>query len=236
MPAGKGHDSLDRSQAQISSVKTELELVSVNVGQPRPLGERRGQVVLSAIAKRPVTGDSLYLDTLNLEGDRQADLRVHGGRHKAVYAYPSEHWPRWSAELGREFGPASFGENLSTRGWLEHEVRLGDRWAWGAAILEVSQPRQPCFKLQMHTARDQVLRRMIATGRTGWYLRVLQPGRVPVGGPLRLIESQSDNLTILETHLLTFADKLPAAELEALLASAPLPADWRQRIQRQRSA
>src|ERR1700726_627914 len=118
-----------------------IDVVSVNVGVPRLLGQQRGTNVYSAIAKQPVApGTVLWLSLGNLSGDGQADLSVHGGPDKAVYAYPSEHLPAWAAELGEPLGTAPFGENLSTRGVTEVDVCIGDRWRWDDAVLEVCQP------------------------------------------------------------------------------------------------
>ncbi|CAA9542458.1 MAG: Uncharacterized protein conserved in bacteria [uncultured Thermomicrobiales bacterium] len=177
-------------------------LVSVNVAEPTIIGTSRGRPVLSAIGKRPVVATTIRLSTLNLDGDRQADLTVHGGPDKAVYAYPSEHLPRWNAELGVDppFGIGTFGENLTTSGWLEDEVQIDDVWAWGDALLQVSQPRSPCFKLAMTTGRPDILRRLVETGRTGWYFRVLRPGTVPVAGPLTVVERNPHAPTILQVH------------------------------------
>jgi MOSC domain-containing protein YiiM len=157
---------------------------------------------VSAIGKRPVAAATLRLEVLNLEGDRQADLRVHGGPDKAVYAYPSEHLPRWNAELRTEpaMGPGTFGENLTTVGWLEDEVRIGDIWAWGEAYLQITQPRSPCYKLALVTGRPDLLKRLVESGRTGWYLRVLQPGRVPIAGPMRLVKRHPAGITVLDAH------------------------------------
>jgi MOSC domain-containing protein YiiM len=179
-----------------------IDLVSVNVAVPQVIGTRRGQPVLSAIGKQPVAVPDLTLDWLNLAGDRQADLRVHGGPDKAVYAYPAEHLPRWNNELGFDppVGPGTFGENLTTTGWLEDEVHLGDIWSWGDALLQVTQPRSPCYKLALVTGRPELLRRFVATGRSGWYLRVLRPGIVPVAGPMTIVVQVSDAPTILEAN------------------------------------
>jgi MOSC domain-containing protein YiiM len=177
------------------------------VAVPSVIATRHGQPILSAIGKRPVATATLRLDTLNLEGDRQADLRVHGGPDKAVYAYPAEHLTRWNAEFGIDatqdghFGPGSFGENLTTSGWLEDQVRLGDVWSWGEAVLQVTQPRSPCYKLAIATARPELIRRFVETGRSGWYLRVLRPGVVPVAGPILVVERQADAPTVLAAHL-----------------------------------
>ena len=133
---------------------SEVRLVSVNVGLPTVIGATRwGKPIRSGIVKQPVTAASIDLDTLNLDGDRQADLRVHGGPDKAVYAYPVEHLPLWNEELGTDFGPGTFGENLTTAGWLEDEVRIGDVWAWGEALLQVTAPRGPCYKLGYRLGR-----------------------------------------------------------------------------------
>jgi MOSC domain-containing protein YiiM len=177
-------------------------LVSVNVAEPRVIGAYRGRPVQSAIGKQPVSVDVLRLSALNLEGDRQADLRVHGGPDKAVYAYPSEHLPVWTEELGKvpAFGPGSFGENLTTAGWLEDDARIGDVWAWGDALLQIVQPRSPCFKLGIATGRSDILRKMVANGRTGWYLRVLRPAKVPVAGPIQVIGRATDGVTVREAH------------------------------------
>lgn len=183
-----------------------VTLLSVNVAEPQEIGTRRGHPVLSAIGKQPVSTPTLELTHLNLAGDRQADLRVHGGRDKAVYAYPSEHLPFWTAELGLDplLGPGAFGENLTTAGWLEDAVRIGDVWAWGDALLQVSEPRFPCFKLAMTLGRPAVVRRMTANARCGWYLRVLRPGIVPVGGAAEVVSREPDALTVSQA----FRDRL----------------------------
>ena len=206
-----------------------LDLVSVNVAEPGVIGSRRGRPVFSAIGKRPVTAATLHLDALNLEGDRQADLRVHGGPDKAVYAYPSEHLPRWNAELGPQppFGPGTFGENLTTAGCLEDEVRIGDVWAWGEALLQVSQPRSPCYKLAMITGRPDLLKRLVESGRTGWYLRVLKQGRVPVAGPIRVVERHPARITVLDVHRAALPGAT-RAEVEAVVGVQPLAEGWRQ--------
>ena len=131
-----------------------IELASVNVGVPSLLATSRDEHVWSGIRKQPVDPAAvLWLSSVNLAGDGQADLSVHGGVDKAVYAYPSEHLAAWADELEEDLGPAPFGENLSTVGVLEEDVRIGDVWSWGGAWLQVSQPRWPCFKLALHRRR-----------------------------------------------------------------------------------
>jgi MOSC domain-containing protein YiiM len=160
-------------------------VTAVYVGLPHHLGDTRRGPVDSAIAKTRVDAPNLALATTNLAGDRQADLRVHGGPDKAVYVYPTEHYPAWRAE-GFVVDPGGLGENVALAGVTERDVLLGDIWRWGDARLQVSQPRSPCFKLALHAGRKDIGPRMIETRRTGWYLRVLQTGTVPTQGELVL--------------------------------------------------
>ena len=205
----------------------EIRLLSVNVSEPRYLGQHRGRAVQSGITKEPVTAAALWLGRINLEGDGQADRRFHGGPDKAVYAYPSEHLAAWSGELGQQLGPAAFGENLTTAGCTEDDVCIGDRWAWGDALLEVCQPRWPCFKLGMHRGRGDVGRRLKETGRTGWYLRVLQEGRVPVSGPVRVVERHPMGATVWAMHEAARPGGAPPEVVAALLCVEPLADEWK---------
>ena len=205
-----------------------VEVVAVYVGTPKLLldGPQR---VYSAIAKEPVPlGTALWLSTGNLAGDTQADLSVHGGSDKAVYAYPSEHLAPWTAELGEALGPAAFGENLSTRGVVEAGVRIGDVWKWDDALLQVSQPRWPCFKLALHRRCRDVQQRMRASGRTGWYLRVLEPGEVVVGSEIEVVQRDPVELTVEDAHL-AMADRHVGdrARAEAIAHHAALADQWR---------
>ena len=207
---------------------SEVRLVSVNVGLPVMIGANRwGKPIRSGIVKQPITAASIDLDALNLEGDRQADLTVHGGRDKAVYAYPVEHLPLWNEELGTDFGPGTFGENLTTAGWLEDDVHIGDVWAWGQARLQVSQPRSPCYKLATVTGRPDLLKRFVRTGRTGWYLRVLQPATVPVSGPIQVIERHPAGISVLLAHQASLPGALDRTDVEAVARVNALAADWR---------
>lgn len=208
-----------------------LRLLSVCVARPAtmPGVAHRGRPVRSAIAKQPVAAAALALSATNLEGDAQADLSVHGGPDKAVYAYAAEHTPAWEAELGGPLGPAAFGENLLTLGATEADVRIGDRWHWGDAVLEVCQPRTPCYKLALHRGTAEAGRRMRATGRSGWYLRVLRPGTVPVppaAGDVQLeVEADPAGVTVLDvTEAARSGD--PSAVARVLAVTA-LAAEWR---------
>jgi MOSC domain-containing protein YiiM len=202
------------------------------VAEPEVIGKRRGRPVLSAIRKRRVVDeDTLYLSDTNLSGDRQGDLRVHGGPEKAVYGYPFEHLALWNEELRPEtpFGPASFGENLTVTGWSEEQTLIGDVWVWGEALLQVCQPRFPCFKLTMATGRQTIGKRMLATGRTGWYLRVLQTGNVPVAGPIIVVERGSANVTVLDAARAMLPDA-PRALIERVVNAPALAARWRSTL------
>ena len=209
-----------------------IGLLAVNVGRPRLLARQHGEPVQSGIAKQPVTVPSLGLDRLNLEGDAQADLTVHGGPDKAVYAYPSEHLPWWTAELGHELGPAAFGENLSTVGATEDDVSIGDRWRWGEALLEVSQPRSPCYKLALHRGVGDIGPRFNASGRTGWYLRVLETGDVPTAGPIEVVERHVLGATVGAIHAAFHDRDVPPEVLEALLCVEPLADGWKAALAR----
>jgi MOSC domain-containing protein YiiM len=193
------------------------------------LSDADGERVWSGIVKRPLAADAtVWLSYLNLAGDGQADLAVHGGADKAVYAYPSEHLALWADELGDDLGPAAFGENVSTAGVGEAGVCIGDVWAWGDAVLQVCQPRWPCFKLALHRQRADIQARMRRTGRTGWYLRVLRPGEVPVAGPITVVEQDTAAVTVHDAHLAMADAGLDDRERAVAVASHPALADqWR---------
>jgi MOSC domain-containing protein YiiM len=180
-----------------------IEIRSVNVGMPAVLLPWPTGDIISGIDKRPVSAASLALSSTNLEGDGQADQRVtvpgdqvHGGPHKAVYALPSEHLPRIAEIVGADVGPGYMGENVTIAGALEHDVNIGDVWAWGDARLQVTSPRGPCYKLGIRMGR-QALRTVIREERlTGWYLRVLQPGTVPTTGAIEVVERDPAGVTV----------------------------------------
>jgi MOSC domain-containing protein YiiM len=181
---------------------TDIELAGVNVGVPTVLAAVGDQNVWSGIRKRPVAPDAvLWLSTLNMSGDGQADLSVHGGVDKAVYAYPSEHLALWREDLSEDLPPAAFGENLSTVGVAESDVRIGDVWCWGDAVLQVTQPRWPCFKLAIHRRRTDIQALLRRSGRTGWYFRVLDPGEVPASGPIEVTDVDPAGITVEAAHL-----------------------------------
>lgn len=164
----------------------EIVVRAVAVGTPVVIGRNRRGEVVSGICKHHLSVDTVRIGRLNLEGDGQADLRNHGGVDKAVYSYPAEHLPFWRSEIGYEKEEAPFGENLSTLGVTEDDARIGDVWRWGSAVLQVSQPRWPCYKLVLHSGHDDMITRFVAAARSGWYLRVLKPGTARRSEPIHL--------------------------------------------------
>jgi MOSC domain-containing protein YiiM len=171
-------------------------LLSVNVGQIR-LVPYRGKQVRTGIYKEPVAGP-VMVHTLNLEGDRQADLRVHGGVDKAVYLYPAEHYEAWQTELDRLLAFGHFGENLTISGILEDRVRIGDRLRIGGALLEVTEPRVPCFKLGIKMSDQRFLRRFLDSGRSGFYCCVLEEGLIEAGQSIELYNAKGHQPTIAD--------------------------------------
>jgi MOSC domain-containing protein YiiM len=208
---------------------TVIEIAAVNVGTPTPLATVRDEHVWSGICKTPVARtEVLWLSEVNLSGDGQADLSVHGGIDQAVYVYPSEHLPAWSHELDEELGPAAFGENVSSIGVLEDAVSIGDVWSWGDALLQVTQPRWPCFKLALHRRRPDIQALLRASGRTGWYLRVLQPGEVPAAGPIEVAAPDPARVTVQDAHLAMGDVRLREPDRVRSVADHPALAEqWR---------
>lgn len=220
-----------RDQLDAPNSIATLTLVSLNVGKPRIIGQRHGEPVLSGIAKSPVGDAPLAVTATNLDGDGQADLRAHGGPDKAVYAYPSEHLPAWSVELGQDLGPGAFGENLTTSGLVEREVFIGDVWTWGTAVLQVCQPRYPCYKLGIHRGRPDIIALFLDSARSGWYLRVLQPGTASRADAISVTNRLPDPVSVYTASRAILAGKASVAELESLIALAPLAESWRRGLE-----
>jgi MOSC domain-containing protein YiiM len=251
-----------------------MKLISVNIGRPRPV-PHEGRVVSTGIFKEPVAGP-VFLRRLNLDGDGQADLRVHGGTDKAVYAYPLEHYAFWEREsrhifknplsleggeaetekgpvdlspaeraqvmhlrpggnIGGEGGRSSkregfpygqFGENFTITGWLEDAVYIGDEFQIGEARVQVTQPRSPCFKLGIRMGDDQFPVRFAAANRTGFYLRVLQEGRVAAGDAIERVRHDTDSLSVRDVLRLRH-DRGTRAEYERAVKLTALSPSWR---------
>jgi MOSC domain-containing protein YiiM len=174
---------------------TQPRLLSVNVGLPQVIGTRRGRPVLSGFRKSPVPG-RLETHGVNLDGDDQADRTVHGGPDKAIYAYASEDLAFWSQDLGRELGPGALGENLTTAGVDCSGAVIGERWRVGSALLEVCQPRLPCFKLGLVHDDPGLLRRFAKASRPGAYLRILRHGELGAGDAVEVLDRPEHGVTV----------------------------------------
>lgn len=223
-------------------ISDPMKLISLNVGLPREVSWHN-TIVTTGIFKQPVSG-RLALRKLNLDGDRQADLRVHGGEYKAVYCYPVEHYAYWKQQLpGRDLPFAIFGENFTTEGLLEDSVHLGDRFAVGSAEVVVTQPRLPCYKLGIRFQSDEMIKRFLLSARTGFYLAVTRVGQVAAGDEIHLLSRDPSAVPVSEITRLyvaihahdessaappvkAFSDA-DAAVVHRALQVAALPESWK---------
>ena len=203
-----------------------MKIVSLNVALPR-LTVYKGETINTGIFKLPVTGP-VSLRTLNLDGDRQADLGVHGGPFKAVYGYPSEHYAFWRKELNNvELSWGMFGENFTTEGLAEDDLHVGDQFEIGAAVVMIRQPRTPCYKLAAKFQRDDILERFLLSGHSGFYFSVEKEGVVTVGDVFRQLTRVEDAVTISEMNSLYVRDKYNRDLLQKAINTLALPQDWR---------
>ncbi|HSP71344.1 MAG TPA: MOSC domain-containing protein [Gaiellaceae bacterium] len=203
-----------------------MRVVSVNVGLPREVSWR-GKRITTGIYKEPVAGP-VRIRALNLDGDRQADLRVHGGRDKAVYAYPSEFYELWRRERPElELGWGQFGENLTTEGLLDGDVSVGDRFRIGSAELIVTQPRLPCFKLGIKMGRDEFVTDFLERGLLGFYFAVAREGEVAAGDPIVEVSRDTRRFRVTEVARLYAYDRDDADALARAAALDVLPESWR---------
>jgi MOSC domain-containing protein YiiM len=187
----------------------------------------KGRTVSTSIFKEPVSGP-VELRRHNLEGDKQADLSVHGGPTKAVYAYPSEHYPFWRAEFSEmELPWGMFGENLTTEGMSEESVHIGDVFQIGTAQLIVTEPRMPCFKLTIRFEREDIVKRFLQSQRSGVYFGVEQAGTVQAGDQFELLSTNSQRLKVADVTRLYTTDKDNVALLEKAVATPALPEKWK---------
>jgi MOSC domain-containing protein YiiM len=200
-------------------------LVSLNTGKPGPL-IHGNTVVQSGIYKNPVDG-ALFVTEFGVSGDAQADLVNHAGPDKAACVYPSEHLPYWAERLSKPFTYGAFGENFSTQGLLESGVCIGDVYSIGTAIMQISQPRQPCFKLAAKHGEKRMALWVQDAGFTGFYFRCLEPGEVAAGNAIDLLDRPNPGITIDEANRLMHRDHDDHAALRRILAAAGLSAFWR---------
>jgi MOSC domain-containing protein YiiM len=206
-----------------------MRILSVNVGLPRQL-----PTVATSIFKSPVEG-RVRVRRHNLDGDRQADLTVHGGPHKAVYCYPGEHYDYWRKQLpGVVFSSGMFGENLTTEGLLEDEVWIGDQFRTGTAVLQVSQPRMPCFKLGIRFDRPDMVKLFWHSDRPGIYFAVVEEGDIAAGDPIEKVAQSPAGVSVADVVRLYRGIERSQDLLERALR-APLPGSWKQEL-RERAA
>ena len=202
-------------------------VVSVNVGTPREVSWR-GQTVRTAIWKHPVPG-RVKVRGVNVDGDEQGNREVHGGVDKALYSYAAEDYEWWGVELGRELAPGTFGDNLTVRGIDVSGALVGERWRVGGTLLEVSQPRTPCFKLGIRMGSQRFPRRFAAARRPGASLRILAEGEVAAGDPMEVVHRPGHGLTVAEVSSIYHADHAAAP----LLLQVPELADtWKRWAER----
>jgi len=205
-----------------------MKLISINVGRPRLLASK-GATFSTGIFKQPVAG-RVMLRRTNLDGDRQADLSVHGGPDKAAYGYPSEHYPFWRDLLATNDLPCgAFGENFTTEGLLESEVSVGDRFRVGSAIVMAKTPRLPCYKLAAKFRRDQIIEEFLNSGRCGFYFSAVEEGEVAAGDEFEFLGGETPTITILQAFQLYLPSFADADLLERGTQVRSLPESWRER-------
>ena len=209
---------------------SKMRVISVNVGQPRKVLVN-GEIVETGIYKAPV-GGRVAIRRLNIDGDRQADLTVHGGWDKAIYAYPIEHYEYWQEQFPEMDLPwGMFGENLSITGLFEDAVHIGDHFQVGTARLMVTQPRLPCYKLGIKFEREDIIKRFLVSGRTGFYFAVLEEGKVAAGDPITLLHRDEHDITIADIVRLYREDKYNVELMRRVIAVDALPEEWREYFQ-----
>ncbi|MEI7025503.1 MOSC domain-containing protein [Paenibacillus sp. y28] len=200
------------------------EVVSLNIGKPEQVPFQNKDIP-TGINKKPAA-KPLFLSWVNFEGDGQADLVHHGGRDKAVCVYAYEHYPFWEKELGRTLEYGAFGENLTIRGLLEADVCIGDIFQLGDAVVQVSQPRQPCFKLSVKYGVPDLPVKVQETGYTGFYFRVLQEGTVSASSSLKRLTPHPQGITVSYANQIMHHEKQNEAGIRSILAVDALSASW----------
>jgi MOSC domain-containing protein YiiM len=212
-------------------------IISLQVGQPRTVGSRESSDPFDEIWTtgffKQSTSESLWLSTVNLAGDGQADLANHGGPEKAVNVYPVEHYPYWLETLPLpDLRPGAFGENFTTTGLLESDVCIGDVFEIGESLVQISQPRQPCWKLARRWGIKDLALRVQETGRTGWYFRVLREGHVQAGNRLLLVERRHPNWTVFSANEVMHCRTQDRQAAQDLADCAELSSRWRDKLDR----
>ena len=203
-----------------------MKVLSLNVGLPREV-TWQGKRVTTGIFKEPIQG-RVMMRTLNLDGDQQADLTVHGGVSKAVYAYPSENYNYWRSELpGMDLSWGMFGENFTTEGFLEDAVYIGDRFRIGETEVMVTEPRMPCYKLGIKFGRADIIKRFLASRRTGFYFAVMREGMVGAGDDVELIEREQQEISVADVTRLYAFDKDDVKSLRRAIQVEALPESWK---------
>ena len=203
-----------------------MKVLSVNVGKPRDI-EHEGQTITTGIFKNPVAGP-VQVTAINLEGDQQADLKVHGGPSKAIYAYPSEHYAFWRRELPQvDFSWGLFGENLTTEGLLEPDLCVGDRLYVGSTELMVTEPRLPCYKLNAKFGRDDLVKRFLQSRRTGFYCAVLREGKIAAGDRVEILSRDASRVSIAEITRLYAFDRGDVRAMRRAVEAKSLTESWR---------
>ncbi len=202
-----------------------MQVVSVNVGLPREVPWKNG-TVQTAIFKEPVEG-LVGVGKLNLADDRQADLKVHGGADKAVYGYPSEHYAYWQNELAVALSRGNFGENLTTEGLSEGALFIGDRLRIGSAVLMVTQPRMPCYKLGIRFERDDMIKRFLASRRCGFYFSVEQEGELSAASEIEFLSRDPERVSVIDIVDLYLGEARDPELLERVLRVGALPESWK---------
>jgi len=207
-----------------------VKIISLNIGRPR-LVSHNGEPVSTGIVKEPIAS-RIMMRTLNLDGDRQADLSVHGGASKAVYVYPAEHYEFWKGEFPEMDLPwGMFGENLTTTDLLETEINIGDKFRIGAAEVMVTQPRMPCYKLGLKFGRADIIKRFLQSERTGFYLAVLKEGEVGAGDEFEPFARDTYDVRVSDVTRLYTSEKRNVALLRRAIAVEALPEGWRDYFQ-----
>jgi MOSC domain-containing protein YiiM len=203
-----------------------MKIISINTGSPREIFHQ-GRMIRTAIFKTPIMGHA-RVNALNIVGDRQADLAVHGGASKAIYAYPAEHYDFWRRELPEvEFPWGSFGENLTTEGLLEKDLNIGDHLCAGSVELIVTEPRLPCYKLNAKFMREDMVKRFLRSRRTGFYWSVAREGEIGAGDPIHFLSRDENRVSVAEITRLYAFDRKDLVGMRRAVAVKALPESWR---------